>query len=161
MAIVGLNEAEQEAILQTVACVLHMGNIIFQNNDRDEAVPVDAHSASALRNVSLLLQVVPKCHSESKLSHGSPQQQYPVTDIRDQGSISLGYVSMEGEIVDMTGFSALWRRTQSTSRGFVWEFSLSVGLLSSSPCKFTRIGAVCSKLAFPFLIRWGVPPMGT
>lgn len=57
MAIVGLSESEQEAILQTVACVLHLGNVVFYNNDRDEAVPVDDNAASALRNVSLLLQV--------------------------------------------------------------------------------------------------------
>ena len=57
MSIVGLNEAEQEAILQTVAAILHLGNIVFTNNDEDEAIPADVASASALRNVSLLLQV--------------------------------------------------------------------------------------------------------
>ena len=57
MSIVGLNEAEQEAIIQTVAAVLHLGNIVFTDNDRDEAIPADIAADSALRNVSLLLQV--------------------------------------------------------------------------------------------------------
>ena len=60
MSIVGLNEAEQEAILQTVAAVLHLGNIVFKNNDQDEAVLADSFAESALRNVSLLLQVCPR-----------------------------------------------------------------------------------------------------
>lgn len=57
MAIVGLNEAEQDAILQNVAAVLHLGNILFRNNEDEQAVLADAAAESALMNVSLLLQV--------------------------------------------------------------------------------------------------------
>lgn len=58
MAIVGLNETEQEAILQTVAAVLHLGNIVFTDNEDDHGVLADDAAESALVNVSLLLQVI-------------------------------------------------------------------------------------------------------
>ena len=59
MAIVGLSEAEQDAILQTVAAVLHLGNVVFTNNEQDEAIPADSASVTALQNVGVLLQVNP------------------------------------------------------------------------------------------------------
>ena len=82
MSIVGLSEAEQEAIIQTVAAVLHLGNIIFTDNDRDEAITVDIAADSALRNVSLLLQVsalpfashVPS--DKSQIAKGLPDKYY-------------------------------------------------------------------------------------
>ena len=56
MGIVGLHEAEQEAILQTVAAVLHLGNILFANSMNDEAETANEAAYSALVNVSILLQ---------------------------------------------------------------------------------------------------------
>lgn len=57
MAIVGLNEVERQAVLQTVAAVLHLGNISFASNDADESVPEDAEALQALAKVAHLLGV--------------------------------------------------------------------------------------------------------
>ena len=57
MRIVGLSEEEREAVMQIVACVLHLGNIEFECNDDDEAVPADDASWTALGMASVLLQV--------------------------------------------------------------------------------------------------------
>ena len=57
MRIVGLSEDEREAVMQIVACVLHLGNIEFECNDDDEAVPADDASWTALGMASVLLQV--------------------------------------------------------------------------------------------------------
>lgn len=57
MAIVGIGEAEREAVLRTVAAVLHLGNITFANAP-DEASALSSQSAKeALAAVADLLQV--------------------------------------------------------------------------------------------------------
>lgn len=57
MAIVGLNEYERQAVLQTVAAVLHLGNITFAENDGDESVPEGRESSEAVQRASQLLAV--------------------------------------------------------------------------------------------------------
>eukprot|EP00884_Botryococcus_braunii_P001103 jgi/Botrbrau1/10994/Bobra.0234s0017.1 len=56
MAIIGLGEEEREAVLRTVAAVLHLGNIDFAA-DGDAAVLADQESADELGIVADLLQV--------------------------------------------------------------------------------------------------------
>lgn len=56
MAIIGLGEEEREAVLRTVAAVLHLGNINFAA-DGDAAVLADQDSADELGIVADLLQV--------------------------------------------------------------------------------------------------------
>jgi len=57
MAIVGIGEAEREAVLRTVAAVLHLGNITFAS-EPDEASALSSRSAKeALAAVADLLQV--------------------------------------------------------------------------------------------------------
>lgn len=60
MAIIGLGEEEREAVLRTVAAVLHLGNISFAA-DGDAAVLADQESADELGIVADLLQVRWKC----------------------------------------------------------------------------------------------------
>ncbi|KAK9842297.1 hypothetical protein WJX81_005127 [Elliptochloris bilobata] len=57
MAIVGLGEGEREAVLRTVAAVLHLGNIEFAPAADEGAAPVGAASAAALSAVADLLEV--------------------------------------------------------------------------------------------------------
>lgn len=59
MAIVGIGEAEREAVLGTVAAVLHLGNITFVSApDEAEASALSSRSAKeALAAVADLLQV--------------------------------------------------------------------------------------------------------
>lgn len=57
MTIVGLSELEQQDVLQTVAAVLHLGNIEFASNDNEESVPADENAAAALKMASQLLGV--------------------------------------------------------------------------------------------------------
>jgi len=46
-------------LLQTVACVLHLGNITFADGHDDEAVPSNDASRVALGHVARLLNVSP------------------------------------------------------------------------------------------------------
>lgn len=62
MRIVGLNENEREAVLQTVACVLHLGNIVFTEDDDDAAIPADDSARRALSMASILMQVFSSFH---------------------------------------------------------------------------------------------------
>ena len=53
---VGLGEAEREAVLRTVAAVLHLGNIQFAPAADEGAAPVGAASAAAIAAVADLLE---------------------------------------------------------------------------------------------------------
>ena len=57
MRIVGMKEQERDAVLQLVACVLHLGNIEFVCNDDDEAIPASDSAWTALSMASTLLEV--------------------------------------------------------------------------------------------------------
>ena len=57
MAIVGMSVAERQAVLRTVAAVLHLGNITFTTSDADMSVPADAVAKEALRTVADLIMV--------------------------------------------------------------------------------------------------------
>ena len=59
MAIVGMSDGERQAVLQTVATVLHLGNVTFATNDDDISVPADAAAQAALSMVATLLMVGP------------------------------------------------------------------------------------------------------
>jgi myosin heavy subunit len=50
-------EAEREAVLRTVAAVLHLGNIIFVGAADEGAAPRDNSAKAALSAVADLLQV--------------------------------------------------------------------------------------------------------
>ena len=52
----GLGEAEREAVLRTVAAVLHLGNIQFAPAADEGAAPVGAASAAAIAAVADLLE---------------------------------------------------------------------------------------------------------
>lgn len=53
---VGLGEAEREAVLRTVAAVLHLGNIQFAPAADEGAAPVGVASAEAIAAVADLLE---------------------------------------------------------------------------------------------------------
>ena len=57
MAIVGLTDAEIQAVLRTVAAVLHLGNLAFKASPSDQSVPADQTSQDALSMVATLLMV--------------------------------------------------------------------------------------------------------
>ena len=57
MAIIGLSEQEREDVLTVVAAVLHLGNVTFMGNDRDEARPNGPAALEALAILSHLLKV--------------------------------------------------------------------------------------------------------
>ncbi|EIE22795.1 hypothetical protein COCSUDRAFT_47698 [Coccomyxa subellipsoidea C-169] len=57
MQIVGIGEAEREAVLRTVAAVLHLGNITFVGAADEGAAPRDSSAEAALAAVADLLQV--------------------------------------------------------------------------------------------------------
>jgi len=57
MAIVGLGEAEREAVLRTVAAVLHLGNVEFAPAPDEGAAPAGPGAAAALGAVASLLEV--------------------------------------------------------------------------------------------------------
>ncbi|BDA45618.1 Myosin-17 [Coccomyxa sp. Obi] len=57
MQIVGIGEAEREAVLRTVAAVLHLGNITFVGAADEGAMPKDNSAKAALVAVADLLQV--------------------------------------------------------------------------------------------------------
>ena len=57
MSIVGISEAEREAVLRTVAAVLHLGNIIFVSAPDEGSVLSDRSATEALAAVADLLQV--------------------------------------------------------------------------------------------------------
>lgn len=57
MAIVGITEAEREAILRTVAAVLHLGNVTFAGAADEGAAPNSRAATEALAIVADLLQV--------------------------------------------------------------------------------------------------------
>ena len=59
MAIIGLTEQEREDVLTVVAAVLHLGNVTFMGNDRDEARPNGPVALEALAILSHLLKVRP------------------------------------------------------------------------------------------------------
>ena len=67
MAIIGLTEQEREDVLTVVAAVLHLGNVTFMGNDRDEARPNGPAALEALAILSHLLKVRP--HTSTMLSH--------------------------------------------------------------------------------------------
>ena len=58
MAIVGMSVVERQAVLRTVAAVLHLGNITFVLSDADMSVPADAAADAALRTVADLIMVL-------------------------------------------------------------------------------------------------------
>ncbi len=57
MAIIGLSESEREDVLTVVAAVLHLGNVTFMANDRDEARPSGPAASESLAILSHLLKV--------------------------------------------------------------------------------------------------------
>ena len=57
MAIVGISEAEREAVLRTVAAVLHLGNITFVSAPDEGSALRDRSAKQALAAVADLLQV--------------------------------------------------------------------------------------------------------
>ena len=62
MKIVGIPEPEREAVLRTVAAVLHLGNVAFAPGpDGEGAAPADSSSVAALDTVADLLQVSKNC----------------------------------------------------------------------------------------------------
>lgn len=58
MAIVGISEAEREAVLRTVAAVLHLGNITFVSAPDEGSALSGTAAKEALAAVADLLQVV-------------------------------------------------------------------------------------------------------
>ena len=57
MSIVGVSEAEREAVLRTVAAVLHLGNITFVDASDEGSALRDRSAKAALAAVADLLQV--------------------------------------------------------------------------------------------------------
>ncbi|KAI7836877.1 hypothetical protein COHA_009277 [Chlorella ohadii] len=57
MRIVGLQQHHVDAVLRTVAGVLHLGNAAFSDNNSDEAVVADGGSMAALETAARLLGV--------------------------------------------------------------------------------------------------------
>ena len=57
MSIVGISEAEREAVLRTVAAVLHLGNITFVSAPDEGSALSDCSAKEALAAVADLLQV--------------------------------------------------------------------------------------------------------
>lgn len=53
-----IGEEEREAVLRTVAAVLHLGNINFVNAADEGAAPRDSSATAALAAVADLLQVL-------------------------------------------------------------------------------------------------------
>lgn len=80
MRIVGMSLKECDAVFQTVACVLHLGNVVFTSNDNDEALPADESAWAAVQMVSTLMQVTnypPPPHSIPHSRHPSPPEHIP------------------------------------------------------------------------------------
>lgn len=59
---------ERDSVLRLVACVLHLGNVSFQQGDMDNAELQDERSHDALCTVADLLQV-PPCISLQTLAY--------------------------------------------------------------------------------------------
>lgn len=73
MAIVGISEAEREAVLRTVAAVLHLGNIIFEAAPDEGSALASRSAKEALAVVADLLQVqTHRCRGQPcACKHGS------------------------------------------------------------------------------------------
>lgn len=57
MRVIGLSQELIDNVLRLVACVLHLGNITFQNSSSDEAMVGEEHAMQAMEAVAALLGV--------------------------------------------------------------------------------------------------------